>query len=148
MAKFLLHIDRLQLRGIAPQQCDAFVAGLREELAWAFSQPSSRCARTGHRREGEHDLSVVSSPQLAKESLVVTDSVSGAVKWTIVLDALSRGFQIQTAGSEGRSASGTATIDVLSPAATGPIRTSIDPEGAANQADLLDSIKGTMVGGK
>lgn len=51
MTRLVLRIDRLQLRGIPPEQRDAVVAGLHDELARAFAQPgmAERWAAGGHR---------------------------------------------------------------------------------------------------
>jgi hypothetical protein len=39
MTRLVLHIDRLQLRGIPPEQREAVVAALRDELGRAFAEP-------------------------------------------------------------------------------------------------------------
>ena len=51
MTRIVLHIDRLQLRGIAREQRDVVVAALRAELSQAFAQPgvAEQWAVSGHR---------------------------------------------------------------------------------------------------
>ena len=52
--------------------------------------------------------------------------------------------KLTTAGR--KTASVRVTIEVPHPPATGPIIIDIEPKGAANPADLLDIIKGTVKG--
>ncbi len=49
--KLVLHIGRLQLKGVPAEQRDALVAGLREGLQEAFAQEgvAQRWAESGHR---------------------------------------------------------------------------------------------------
>jgi len=62
--RVVLHIDRLSLRGVPPEQRDAVVESLREGLTQAFAQPgvAAQWAASGHRERVRGQLPAPAEP--------------------------------------------------------------------------------------